>query len=186
MNNINDDCVIPTEESITKEQNKVEINTEDFSFQRLQNFSLENSLLQSNKETGNDLARDIHSLTKTLSPTKGAKSDTRNNMNTIHDKELKMSDLVTPSHGVYSLEQELDIQRNKVRQLKEELNATVKAHLQQMESLKISHEEEMVMMKRQMKIEQVCNLLHVYFITAGFLLFRYYSMIHNQRIDIFT
>jgi hypothetical protein len=37
----------------------------------------------------------------------------------------------------------------------DELNNTVKFHLQQLESMKISHEEELVMMKRQMKVEQV-------------------------------
>uniref|UniRef100_A0A8D8M009 Uncharacterized protein n=1 Tax=Cacopsylla melanoneura TaxID=428564 RepID=A0A8D8M009_9HEMI len=176
--NMNDDFV---DKSKMREQNTVdpksEANFQAFSFQRLQSLSVDSPLLQSNRETENDRASDIHSLTRTLSPTEearpvGVRSNTimsptkearpaglRSNTATIYEKELKMSDLVTPSQGTnYSLEQELEIQRNKVRQLKEELNATLRAHLQQMEFLKISHEEEMVMMKRQMKIEQETEL----------------------------
>ncbi|XP_026676789.1 uncharacterized protein LOC113465975 [Diaphorina citri] len=117
----------------------------------------QNTLLKTNNEPGHDLESDIHSLTRTLSPTTeshwsgGLRDVTINN----GKPELKMSDLVTPSRGSQSLEQELEIQKNKVRQLKDELNNTVKFHLQQLESMKISHEEELVMMKRQMKVEQV-------------------------------
>ncbi|KAI5712640.1 hypothetical protein M8J75_010131 [Diaphorina citri] len=120
----------------------------------------QNTLLKTNNEPGHDLESDIHSLTRTLSPTTeshwsgGLRDVTINN----GKPELKMSDLVTPSRGSQSLEQELEIQKNKVRQLKDELNNTVKFHLQQLESMKISHEEELVMMKRQMKVEQETEL----------------------------
>lgn len=60
-----------------------------------------------------------HSLTRILSPTKEIKTEERGNaVGNIEKQELKISDLVIPMKGVHSLERELEIQRNKVHQLK--------------------------------------------------------------------
>lgn len=90
----------------------------------------QNTLLKTNNEPGHDLESDIHSLTRTLSPTTeshwsgGLRDVTINN----GKPELKMSDLVTPSRGSQSLEQELEIQKNKVRQLKGWYPVAVQLH----------------------------------------------------------
>lgn len=79
------------------------------------------NLCMQSKETTSDITSDIHSLTRTLSPSKeNLVSEPINNNMAINSwkQELKMSDLTTPAKETFSVEEELELQRNKVRQLK--------------------------------------------------------------------
>lgn len=102
-----------------------EVNNSDLTLLKTENLSLQSTILKSDRETIQDIASDVHSLTRTLSPNKEnllSGSELRENDAVSYAKqELKMSDLTTPATGTYRVEQEMELLRNKVRQLKGKL-----------------------------------------------------------------